>query len=406
MRFSFLLAMLIPVGAAAQAIPPAVVPTLDAALELADQGRNDEALVAFQQRAAADPTDHVARLWIARLHDRMGHADLAEPVYRSVLREDPSSVDAMLGVASILLKRREAEEALEILDIAAQRESESTETFVLLGRAHRLAGRDARAIEFFERAVAISATDDAVSELERARLFYMHRIETYGFSEQFSGTTPDSRNGDVMVNYRASDRVRVHARGAAQRKFGVSDQRGGGGVAWRWTPATTVRGQVLVGPDNRVMPEGDYAGALDYTRGSTTWSASIRHFDFLAAQTTVFAPGVLWLFSERLFFDLGYAMSWTDANIASGMEIGHSVQIAGDYRVHRRVWIHAGYGAGVENFENFSVDQIGDFRANTISGGVRIPLPTLTTIIGNYERQWRRADVDMGRITVSLQQRF
>jgi YaiO family outer membrane protein len=406
MRFSFLLAMLLPVGAAAQAVPSAAVPTLVAAIELADQARNEEALVAFRQRAAADPTDHVARLWIARLHQRMGHSELAEPVYRSVLLEDPSNVDAMLGVASTLLNKREAAEAIEILDIAAQREQESAETFVLLGRAHRMAGRDARAIEFFERAVAIAPSDDAVSELDRARFAYMHRVEMYGFSERFSGTTPDGRSGDVTINYRASDRVRVHGRGAAQRKFGVSDQRGGGGFAWRWTPATTVRGQVLVGPDNRVMPEGDYAGAIDFTRGSATWSASMRHFDFTVARTTVVSPAVLWLLSERLFVDLSYAMSWTDANIGAGVEIGHSAQIGGDYRVQRRVWLRAGYAAGVENFETFSVDQIGDFRANAIFGGIRIPLPTLTTIVGTYERQWRRADVDMGRVTVALQQRF
>jgi hypothetical protein len=50
--------------------------------------------------------------------------------------------------------------------------------FVLLGRANRLAGRDARAIESLERAVTIAPSDDNLSELERARLFYMHRVGT------------------------------------------------------------------------------------------------------------------------------------------------------------------------------------------------------------------------------------
>ena len=64
-----------------------------------------------------------------------------------------------------------------------------------------------------------------------------------------------------------------------------------------------------------------------------------------------------------------------------------------------------GYAAGVEDFENFSIDRVGDFRANTLSGGFRIDLPTLTAVVGNYERQWRTG-ADMNRFSLSLQQRF
>jgi YaiO family outer membrane protein len=404
MRFSFLLVILLPVAAVAQELPPTSVPALEAAIVLADEGRNDEALVAFRQRAAADPSDHVARIWIATLQERMGHSDLAEPVYRSVLLEDPSNVDAMLGVAAILVKKGEADEATEILEAAAEREPESAAVFVLLGRAHRLAGRDVRAIESLERAVNISPSDDIYSELERARLFYMHRVATQGFTEQFNSTMPDSRSGEVMINYRVRDRLRVVGRGGVQRKFGVSDQRGGGGLEWRWTPTTTLWGQVLVGPDNLVMPQGDYAGAVGYTHGPAVWSASVRHFDFTGARTTVLSPAVEWLVSSRLLVDLRYAVSWTD--VATGAEAGYSAQFTGDYRLHRRAWLRLGYAAGVDNFDNFSIDTIGNFRANAMAVGVRIPLVTLTTIGANYERQWRRDDVEMGRITISLQQQF
>jgi thioredoxin-like negative regulator of GroEL len=77
MRFSFLLGLLLPVTAVAQGLPPTSVPTLDAAIVLAEEGRNEEALEAFRRRAAADPSEHVARIWIATLHERMGRSDLA-----------------------------------------------------------------------------------------------------------------------------------------------------------------------------------------------------------------------------------------------------------------------------------------------------------------------------------------
>jgi YaiO family outer membrane protein len=406
MRFPFLLAMLIAASSAsAQGLPQPLVPAFDEAVRLADENRDDEALVAFQQRAAANPNDHAARLWIARLHERMGHSDLAEPVYRSVLLEDPSSIDARLAVASLVLERNGAEEAIEILEAAERSGSDSAAALALLGRAHRVAGHDALALQYFERAVAAEPSDRYRHQLETAQHSYLHRVEARGFTEQFSETTPDSRSGEIVLNYRLNDRVRVLGRGEVQRKFGVSDKRGGGGAEWRWTPAATLRGQILIGPDNRVMPEGDYLGELHYTRGPATWSAGVRHFDFTGARTTVFSPSVAWLASDRLLAHVRYAMSWTEISDLSG-DIGQSLHLAADYRLHYRLWLRGGYAAGVENFDNFSIDRVGDFRANALSGGVRIPLRTLTTIVGNYEHQWRRDDVSMGRATISLLQSF
>jgi thioredoxin-like negative regulator of GroEL len=47
---------------------------LSAAIQLAQQGRNAEALAALQKIAAADPNDHLTRLWIANVHARMGRS--------------------------------------------------------------------------------------------------------------------------------------------------------------------------------------------------------------------------------------------------------------------------------------------------------------------------------------------
>ena len=404
MRFSFFFAMLITASASAQGLQP--VPAFDDAVRLANEERDDEALAAFQQRAATNPEDHAARLWIARLHERMGRSERAEPVYRSVLLEDPSSMDARLGVASMLLERDDAKEAIEVLEAAEGSGPESAAALALLGRAHRMAGHDALAIQYFERAVTAEPSASYRSQLETAQLSYLHRVEVRGFTEQFNQTTPDSRSGEFVLNYRLNDKLRVVGRGEVQRKFGVSDERGGGGAEWRWTPAATLRAQVLVGPDNLVMPEGDYLGEFDYTRGPATWSAGIRHFDFTGARTTVLSPAVAWLASDRMLVGIRYAMSFTEIDDRSRSDIGHSLHLAADYRLYYRLWLHGGYAAGVENFDNFSIDRVGDFRANTLSGGLRIPLRTLTTIEGGYDHQWRRDDVSMGRATISLQQRF
>jgi len=74
--------------------------------------------------------------------------------------------------------------------------------------------------------------------------------------------------------------------------------------------------------------------------------------------------------------------------------------------VYPRVSIQAAYAAGVEDFDNFSIDRIGDFRANAVSGKFRVDLPTLTALVSRYEYQWQRLDRQIGRVTVSFLQSF
>src|SRR4029453_7502791 len=88
---------------------------LSAAIELAQSGRNAEALVAMQKIAAANPEDHLARLWIANVHMRMGDPELAEPVYRSITVEDPDNVDAWVGLGAALLHQDRIVECLDAL---------------------------------------------------------------------------------------------------------------------------------------------------------------------------------------------------------------------------------------------------------------------------------------------------
>ena len=120
----------------------------------------------------------------------------------------------------------------------------------------------------------MSPTDQHRMSLEGARLSYLHRVELRGSSEQFDGSTPDTQFGDVTVNIRLNDRWRVFGRGQAQRKFGVSEQRGGGGAEWRWRQTTILRGHALVMPDNTIMPEGDYMGEVQDTYLDATGRAA------------------------------------------------------------------------------------------------------------------------------------
>jgi hypothetical protein len=71
-----------------------------------------------------------------------------------------------------------------------------------------------------------------------------------------------------------------------------------------------------------------------------------------------------------------------------------------------RIWARGGYVRGVEDFENFSIDRVGEFRANTATAALQILLPSLTSIVGRYDYQWRPDDVRMGRASIALIQAF
>src|SRR5687768_12515908 len=104
MIFPLLLALLcLATEVQAQEIILRQPPSLADAARLADDGNTAAALDAFRQIAAANPDDHAARLWIARLHERMEHPELARPVYESVLLEDPANLEARLGLVATLL---------------------------------------------------------------------------------------------------------------------------------------------------------------------------------------------------------------------------------------------------------------------------------------------------------------
>ena len=60
------------------------------------------------------------------------------------------------------------------------------------------------------------------------------------------------------------------------------------------------------------------------------------------------------------------------------------------------------YAYGIESFEDLTADRILSLGATTITGGVRIDLPSLTRITTTWEHQWRSNSTSIDRFTVSV----
>jgi YaiO family outer membrane protein len=394
-------------AAQAPAAASGQVPTIVDGTTLAQEGHYEAALEAFRRIAAANPRNHEARLWIGRLHNWMGHSEQAEPVFRSVLLEDPANVEAMIGLGTTLVELRRTEEGIDMLRRAEQAQPQNPELLADLGRAHVLAGHTTLGLAYAERAVTIAPTEAHRVMLEQARVVHDHRVEIRSFGERYNTTTADTGSVDVGLNYRLRENLRIIGRGQHQDKFGFSEQRGGGGFEWRFLPRTALFGQVLVGsPDSVVLPRVDVNGEISHTEGPSHWVAGYRFFDFGGANASVISPGVTIWPTERFSIGARYFLTVTDFATLSGTQNDHSGTVRGAYQLKPRINVSAAYARGTENFDTLSPDRLGSFAANTVSGGVRFDFPSLTSLNGVYEHQWRPQDIRMHRLSISLLQRF
>jgi YaiO family outer membrane protein len=238
-------------------------------------------------------------------------------------------------------------------------------------------------------------------------MFHRHRIEATGLFEDFNSQNIENTLGaDLRANIRLNDRWRAFGRAQVQRKFGSREERGGLGFEWRWTPATTIAGHLLFGPGDRILPRHDRFLEIDHVWGPIALAGWYRYIQFPIARVSVLSPGIAWWVNERLNVGLRYHLAFTEIGGAPSFEDTHSVLVNTGYRLYPRVWLTGGYARGVESFDTFSPDRLGAFHADTISGGLRIDLPSLTSVIGVYERQWREGDLAMNRVTISFGQRF
>lgn len=388
-----------------QPSPDALAVGLPAAIELAQQGRNAEALAALQKIVAANPDDHLTRLWIAKVYDQMGRPDLAEAVYHSIILEDPRNVDALLGVGTTLLQMDRISEAIDMLSRAEALAPRNPNVLAALAAANRLAGHGDRSLTYYEEVVAVSPTMANRLALETARREHGHRFDSQTYDEQFNGATPDTRGSDMAVNFRLSDAWRVFGRGQLQTKFGTRENREGGGFEWRWTPFGVFTGQALVGGSNRILPQHDYLGRVDYGYHRATWTGQVRYFDFFGANVTLFSPGVTYAPTPVWTIGVRYALTSTTTTTQSGVR-GNTFDLRVAREIRPRLWVRGGYIHGIDNFDLYSIDQIGDFKANIAHVGAQFVFPSLTSIVGTYEFQSRANGVHMARFNIGLAQTF
>lgn len=378
----------------------------ETAVVLAGEGRHEDALAAFQQLAAQNPNDHQARIWVGRMHARLKHADRAEPVFRSVVLEDPNNVDALYGTGAALIELDQIDDAIAMLERAEVLAAQNADVVVALGRAHGIAGHTRLSASYYRKAFELQQLPVSAVRAERAELADGHRFEVKYANEQFSDATPTSHIADLGVNLRAAESLRIFGRAQVQDKFALNEWRAGGGATLTWMDGySRLTGQVLVASDTVVLPQKDFLGEADYTYHRITGSGWVRHYEFATARMTVVSPGLSFWVGDRLWLGFRYAVSRTEHDFGEN-EVGHTGHVKASIQLLPRIALHLGFARGVDDFDNLTVDRIGKFVATTGSAGARFELRSLTAITALYEYQRPHAGRSMGRATIGLTQGF
>ena len=372
--------------------------------QLAQSGRNVEALHLFEQIVRQNPADIEGRLWVARLLLRIGRTEDAEAGFRTVLVEHPSDVDARIGLGMALTRRDAWSEALTVLTEVEQEAGANADLFGALARAHRRGGDDRRALEYYSRAKALAPDDPDVAEgYEAAVRAYGSSIILEGFAE---GGVSDARSVSLTASVRISPRLEVEGRARAQNREGSSDTLVGGGGIWRINRSANLAVRGMGGVDNIALPNADVMAEVRHYRGAVEIGGIVRHLSFADVGVTAVSPVIAWDTGERWRLATRYTYSWSSFHITGESSGDHSVVLRETFRAWRRVDTTVTYAYGIESFEDLTADRIGNLGANTIAATLQLRLPSLTSVATTWERQWRSNDTRLDRLTVVIAQGF
>src|SRR5512132_2737835 len=143
---------------------------------LANSGAYAAALRAFQAIAAANPDDIDARLWIGRMHTRLGHPEHAANVYRSILATQPQNLDALIGLGNSLVALGRLKEAADALNRAEAMAADRPAVLTAQGHLHEAANRTTLALAYYLRAISLDPSNtDAKQAADALRALRAHR---------------------------------------------------------------------------------------------------------------------------------------------------------------------------------------------------------------------------------------
>jgi tetratricopeptide (TPR) repeat protein len=165
-------------------------------------GLNEEALKQAQEQyqkiVAQDPKDAESWVMLGRLNNYLHNTPEAEKSFNKALEIDPSSEDALVGLAERYGQMGDAKQAAEKLKTAAEK-SPNARTLYALGKAYEDLDDYKGAADAFQRALQLGADEDqVVPELAKAYMYSGQADEALKLYQQLAAASP--RNPEYQLH--------------------------------------------------------------------------------------------------------------------------------------------------------------------------------------------------------------
>jgi tetratricopeptide (TPR) repeat protein len=378
---------------------------------LANVGAYAAALKAFQAIAAANPDDIEARLWIARMHGKLGHPEHAADVYRSILATQPQNLDALIGLGNSLVALGRLREAGDALTRAEAIAADRPAVLTAQGHLHEAANRTTLALAYYLRAIALDPSNtDARQAADALRALRAHRLELdYDFQRYQSGVLGFAHEnlhlGTFELNGRVNDALRVFARVQAQSALDSDEERAGGGIEWAVTRRAILRAGVLKGIDTLFFPDTDGFFNASLLRGRARWSVDVQGAEFENADLWIFGPGLAVSLPRSGEAFLRYYRGRVTMPFSTDPIATDSVALGIRGRTTRRSWTSLSYTHGIDRLDWLTLDRIA-FESDTISFRAGFDVTPFAGLEAGYDFQSRPFGVSVHRARAGLVYRF
>jgi YaiO family outer membrane protein len=372
---------------------------------MANSGANAAALKLFQAIAAANPDDIEARLWIARLHARMGNPEHAADVFRSIVAEQPQNVDALVGLGQALVTMGKLKEASDALNRAEALAADRPAVLAAQGRLHQAANHNTLALAYLQRAIAIEPTNtEARRALDALRAERAHRLEVDYDYQHLNAAYDDAHVGTIELNARVGDTLRLFGRGQIQTAFGVDEQRGGGGIEWNVTRRAMIRAGGLFSGNASYLPDSDVFVDASVVSGRARWMAQVRGAKYGDADFWIGGPGLAIAFPGGIEASMRYYRgTFTQSGFNSESTDTIALRLQG--RVNRRLRASAGFTHGIDRLDWLTIDRVAT-EADTLTLKTSFDCTPFTTFELGYAFESRPFGLQAHRARAGLTYRF
>jgi tetratricopeptide (TPR) repeat protein len=367
-------------------------------------GNTEAVLAAATRRIEQAPNDLEALGWRARALARLGRTAEAEADYRRWLAATPNDADALAELAAVLSREQHFEEALTLLDRAAQIPPPRADVQVARGRVLRALGRRVEARAAFREAQRVEPGNteakegvDGLAEEPRHEFRLGTDIDGYNYT-------------DTAGDFAASLRSNWHPRWTTNLattyydRFGGQAVRFSGAATFKPAPRNAVTVGGAISHDDDVIAKSEAFFELDhgfafggkpFVRGLEI-NYNQRWLWFRTARVLTLTPSVLVYFPRNWIWSIGVTSARSSfPGLAPSWQPSGITRLA--FPLVRRLGGNVFFAVGGEDFAR--TDQIGRFAARTWGGGLRWDVTRRQDLSGyvfSQDRSQRRSQTSAG----------